>query len=210
MTRKPTVWFVDDLPDNLTKFQRNHAQHFNIELFRDPSAVLRRIHNKEYPDALLCDVFFYDTPDEALHVERKVDELAERLRRTAIDIRVHDHRYAVGITLMENIYHHFGDKKPPFPMYAYTSKGPFLLEQKDWQDISKYGAEVLLKNRVSPEAERTEIVGDIDVKRRENSLIWRSWIGTSTIIWNMVPGLIVGLILLCITLVVGRLLRGTW
>jgi hypothetical protein len=202
MTRKPTVWFVDDLPDNLAKFQRNHSGHFNIELFTDPSAVLRRIHNKEYPDALLCDVFFYDTPDEALHVERKVDELAEQLRRTAKDIHVHDHRYAIGITLMENIYHHFGNKKPRFPMYAYTSKGPFLLEQKDWQDISTYGAEVLLKNRVSPEAERTEIEGDIAIKRRENSLFARSWTGTSKFIWAVVPGLIV--------LVVGRLLRGTW
>jgi CheY-like chemotaxis protein len=88
MTRKPTVWLVDDLPDNLTKFQKNHSEHFHIELFTDPSAVLRRINNKEYPDALLCDVFFYDTPDEALCVERKADELAEQLRRTARDIHV--------------------------------------------------------------------------------------------------------------------------
>lgn len=109
MTRKPTVWFVDDLPDNLTKFQKNHSEHFHIELFTDPSAVLRRINNKEYPDALLCDVFFYDTPDEALYVERKVDELAEQLRRTARDIHVHDHRYAIGITLMENIGRDVGD-----------------------------------------------------------------------------------------------------
>jgi hypothetical protein len=61
MERRPRVWFVDDLRNNLQRFQRDHSDHFDIELFTDRSAVLRRIH---YPDALLCDVFFYDTPDE--------------------------------------------------------------------------------------------------------------------------------------------------
>lgn len=75
---------------------------------------------------------------------------------------------------MENIYNHFDRKPPPFPMYAYTSKGPFLLEQKDWQKISEYGAEVLLKGKVAPQSEVTEIVGDIETSFAKKS--WSAWL----------------------------------
>lgn len=60
MTEKRKVWLVDDLPENLERFRSNHKSHFDIETFSNPGAVLRRINNNEYPDALLCDVFFYD------------------------------------------------------------------------------------------------------------------------------------------------------
>jgi hypothetical protein len=51
-------------------------------------------------------------------------------------------------------------------MYAYTSKGPFLLERKEWKKLSKFGAEILLKNRVSADDVRYEIDGDIFVRKR--------------------------------------------
>jgi hypothetical protein len=54
-------------------------------------------------------------------------------------------------------------------MYAYTTKGPYLLEQKDWRKISEYGGKVLLKGRVSAQSEVTEIVGDIEISRTRNS-----------------------------------------
>jgi len=31
----------------------------------------------------------------------------------------------LGIALMESIHEHFDRQRPPFPMYAYTSKVPF-------------------------------------------------------------------------------------
>lgn len=156
-----TVWFVDDLPRNLRKFEENHRGSFKVETFSKIDEVLDRIHKKDYPDALLCDVFFYDSVEEAERVEAEIEKLAKQLKETAQKIGVHDHRHAAGIQLMKKIYEFFGNKAPPFPMYAYTSKGPFLLEQSEWDNISKYGAEVLLKNRVSPERERLEIKGDI-------------------------------------------------
>src|SRR5215831_15460471 len=69
MSPKYTVWFVDDLPRNRATFETNHGNDFAIETFSKTSDVLARIHDGEYPDALLCDIFFYDTVEEAERVE---------------------------------------------------------------------------------------------------------------------------------------------
>ena len=130
---------------------------------------MRRINNNEYPDALLCDVFFYDSIDVARDVEQKIGKLADQLKQTATDIGANDHTHAVGITLMKGIFEHFGGSHPSFPIYAYTSKGPFLLEQNEWENLSKYGVQILLKNRITPEAEWTEIEGDIAISKRDKN-----------------------------------------
>jgi hypothetical protein len=186
-----TVWFVDDLPRNLRKFEENHKDSFKVETFSKIDAVLDRIHKKDYPDALLCDVFFYDSVEEAERVEAEIEKLAEQLKKTAQKIGVHDHWHAAGIQLMKKIYEFFGNKAPPFPMYAYTSKGPFLLEQSEWDNISTYGAEVLLKNRVSPERERLEIKGDIAIAKSRRS--WLSWgkLRSREFLWNLLPNVVV-------------------
>ena len=87
-------------------------------------------------------------------------------------------------------------------MYAYTSKGPFLLEQSEWENISKYGAEVLLKNRITPEREWTEIEGDIAISKSKNSWWARTNRTVRVIMWALLPGLFY--------LFVGRFLRGAW
>ncbi len=206
MTSNPKVWFVDDLPSNLETFKRNHAEHFDIELFNTPGEVLERILKKEYPEALLCDIFFYDSVEEAEDVEKKIEKLALNLKAVAKQIGANDHTHATGIELMREIYEHFGKKAPPFPMYAYTSKGPFLLEQKEWENISKYGAEVLLKNKVTAESERLEIVGDIAVHKLDNSWFERAKGGSHWLMWALIPGIILTVVSFCIR----RLITGTW
>jgi hypothetical protein len=172
MNANYAVWLVDDLPKNRNDFEKNHATDFNVKTFANPAEVLSRIHKKEYPDALLVDVFFYDSQDQAQKVESEVARLAQELKEKATQLGLSDHKFTAGITLMEEIYKHFDKQPPRFPMYAYTTKGPYLLEQKDWQKISEYGAEVLLKGRVAPQSEATEIIGDIETFRAKNS--WRA------------------------------------
>jgi hypothetical protein len=140
---------------------------------------LSRISNKEYPDALLIDVFFYDTPEQAQKVEEDVEKLADELKQKAAHLGLLDYKFATGITLMENIHRHFKQKPPRFAMYAYTTKGPYLLEQKDWRKISEYGAKVILKGRVTPQSEATEIIGDIEAFRTKNS--WKARFTTLTV-----------------------------
>ena len=169
MAQKPKVWFVDDLPRNRKAFKTHHKGHFSITLFSKPGAVLERIRNREYPDALLCDVFFYETVSEAERIEKQIEQLAKELKKKAMAMNLYDHKHAAGIDLMRRVYEHFqqqGEPRPPFPIYAYTSKGPFLLEQKEWKKISSYGVQVLLKNRVMPDVERMEIEGDIQTASR--------------------------------------------
>ena len=89
MAGKSKVWFVDDLPRNLEKFAKNHAADFDVTTFLSTDAVLKRIVRGDLPDALLCDIFFYDTVQEAERVERKIDALAEQLRDTANEIGGH-------------------------------------------------------------------------------------------------------------------------
>ena len=122
---------------------------------------MKQIVKGKCPDALLCDIFFYNTVTEAERAEKIVDNLSETLKRAATKAKANDHSRTLGIDLMEKIYAHFDRQRPSFPMYAYTSKGPFLLERKEWKKLSQFGAEILLKNRVSADDEEYEIDGDI-------------------------------------------------
>jgi len=138
--------------------------------------------------------FFYDSVEEAERVEAEVEKLAEELKKTAQRLGAYDHRHAAGIQLMKKIYEFFGNKAPRFPMYAYTSKGPFLLEQSEWDNISKYGAEILLKNRVSPERERLEIKGDIVIAKSRRS--WLAWgkLRSREFFWDLWPNAAVAVV----------------
>ena len=138
MKRKWKVWLVDDLPSNLRKFKSNHESHYAIRTFKHPKQVMEQIAQENYPDALLCDVFFYDEVREAKRVEGEIEKLSKALKRAAKKSNANDHSRTLGINLMEDIFEHFNYQRPPFPMYAYTSKGPFLLERKEWKKLSKY------------------------------------------------------------------------
>ena len=109
-----TVWFVDDLPRNLRKFEDNHRDYFKVKTFSKIDEVLDRNHKKDYPDALLCDVFFYDSVEEAEQVEAEIENLAKQLKETAQRNRLLDHRHAVGIQLMKKIYEFFGNNRRHF------------------------------------------------------------------------------------------------
>jgi hypothetical protein len=74
---------------------------------------LKRIRKREYPEALLCDVFFYDTVKEAERVEGEIARLAKELKKSAIEMDLYDHRHAAGIDLMRKIYEHLSMKASP-------------------------------------------------------------------------------------------------
>jgi hypothetical protein len=81
MTSNYRVWLVDDLAKNRHQFEINHASDFDVEKFAKPSDVLSRIVRGEYPDALLIDVFFYDTEEQAEKAEEEVAAIANKLRK---------------------------------------------------------------------------------------------------------------------------------
>lgn len=56
---KPTVWFVDEIPDNLEKFRKNHKDFCNVKTFETIDEAKAELDNQQ-PDALLCDISFFD------------------------------------------------------------------------------------------------------------------------------------------------------
>jgi len=157
------VWFVDDLSANRTRFEKNHGKDFHVRTFNDPDEVFAELMIGNVPDALLIDVFFY-TPDKtAEEVEEVVAKIARDLRGQWFA----DEKYQRGIDLMKRIKAKVADRHlRPFPMYAYTTKGPFLLERQAWHTISESGGKLLLKNVLEPGDERIIIRSDIDQYRQ--------------------------------------------
>ena len=169
MTSKPTVWFVDDLDENLEAFRAKHADRFDVRTFSTPQEVLERLQ-EEAPDALLCDIFFYDTPEQAAAIERKMEDEAERMRSVAREIGAVDEKYQAGIDLIGRVVQKYeGD--PPFPVYAYTSKGPYILDGPSLDRLAACGATVLFKKRISAAGEEMIILNDIAQCKRRSSVL---------------------------------------
>lgn len=199
MTRKPIVWFVDDLDENLEAFRAKHANRFDVTTFSTPQEVLDRLQ-EEAPDALLCDIFFYDTPEQAAAIERKMEEEAERMRGVAREIGATDERYQAGIDLIGKVVQKYeGD--PPFPVYAYTSKGPYILDGPSLDRLAACGASVLFKKRLGASSEEMIILKDIAQCKRRRSVL----LGLST--KNVI---ILAAILGAAVWVIGKLLDYLW
>jgi hypothetical protein len=169
MTRKAQpplkVWLVDDLKSNLGAFVSKHSsEDFLIEPFEEPEHVSNRLAAREYPDALLIDVFFY--PDKTERYPTNTPEEVERLVTAQVqELRgkwFADEHYARGIGLMEEIHEKvLKGELPSFPMFAYTTKAPYLLERHAWQRIHRTDAKVLLKNILEPGDERRFIRDEV-------------------------------------------------
>ncbi len=152
----PTVWIVDDLPANLQGFVNAHGNQFTIRTFESPSQVLTALQT-ESPDVLLCDIYFFDSREEAETAEAEVHRRTEELRDLADRFRLHQ----AGITLIETISRQY-DSRPPFLLYAYTSKGPYLLQGEGFDRISKAGAKWLFKGRFNRETEELIIRNELE------------------------------------------------
>jgi hypothetical protein len=196
MKVKPKIWFVDDLPENLATFENNHEAAFDIETFSAPAQVWERVARDHCPDALLVDVFFYDSLEQARRAESEVAELVDQLQEQVRRSGISEEKYKGGIKLIEQIHHHFRGRTP-FPVYAYTSKGPVLLDKAEWQTLSQCGAKVLLKTRITPESERAQILADIRSFAPQNRSV-AAWLALT------------GILTLCVTLLLGRWIRGNW
>lgn len=195
--KKYRVWFVDDMEVNRTQFAKNHGDHFDVRLFKTPDEVLRALET-ERPDALLCDVYFYPDEREAKRAEEKVHAKAEELRR--LDFELGADKYAAGIALIERVRELFNGS-PPFPLYAYTAKGPYLLHGDGFERLSRSGARWLFKGRYGPETERLMVMRTITEFEQLHD--WRKWLWSH--FWRVV--VLTGLISAVLGVVFDRLTK---
>jgi hypothetical protein len=129
MKTKPTVWYVDDLKSNLDRFATDHKNAFTVRTFDNPQQVMEALKESK-PDALLCDIFFYDTERESQEIEDQVQAKARQLREFARTIGADKESYQAGIKLIESVSSRFKGH-PRFPIYAYTSKAPTFWTELD-------------------------------------------------------------------------------
>lgn len=185
--RRDRVWVVDDREENRRRFKELHGQDFDVEVFETPDDVLRALKERRpRPDALLCDIYFYRDQKQGDEAERLVAEQAKRLE--ALRAQLGAREAEVGIDLIERVRGVYnGD--PPFPIYAYTSKGPYIMQNAGFQRLEELGARWLFKHRYAPETERLRIVGDIwAVQARRN---WRRRLWKSVVAYGA-PGAAIG------------------
>ena len=143
MAQKPTVWFVDDLPSNLDTFCKNHDHEFVIETFSAIEQVLRTALLVEFTlMRSFATCTYFDTVEEAQRAEDKISELIQALKGDARIAGIDNRKHAQGIALMRQLFDRFG-KIPPFSVYVYSSKAPFLFERQEWEEVCEYGGRVL-------------------------------------------------------------------
>jgi CheY-like chemotaxis protein len=180
MRKRYLVWLVDDREENRKDFQRRHGGNFEIELFETPDQVLQAIENGRRPDALLCDVYFFEDPARREQVEAEVMRQVDQLKKTLPQLSLDN---ADGIQLIEDIRTHLAEP-PHFPIYAYTSKGPYLLQNEGFDRLENLDARWLFKGKHSPLAERHRITGDIrEFKDRFNwrKRLWQVAVATGSV-----------------------------
>lgn len=134
---------------NRTTFEKAlDPKYFKTETFSDTDSVLKKIQDgkgKVHPDILLCDIFFYpqgfeeaskkiegDIRDKVEDIRKLGDKLELEIKKIHHD---YDHNHVVGgISLAEAIRKEYLNN-PPFPIFAYTSKGSYLLQTEDFNRI---------------------------------------------------------------------------
>lgn len=204
MKKRPVVWYVDDLPANLDKFSTNHGQAFDIRTFSRPEEV-RAALVESSPDALLCDIFFYDNSTIAEEMETKVQEKAADLRRFGDELGARNESSLAGINLIQTVSAPFRNR---FPIYAYTSKGPYLLDGLSFDRIGNSGAKWLFKGKYGSSTEQVIIQQDIEDFRFKNSFAMRaahySWLSLFG------SGFLGGLVVWFLTEEMPKLLKLIW
>jgi hypothetical protein len=183
---RPKVWLVDDRKENRDEFVARHGSEFDVRTFESPDSLISVISNKERPDALLCDIFFYSDPAQREDVEERITKEAKRIENLAGEL--HADEAADGIGLIQRVRRRFDDD-PPFPIYAYTSKGPYLLHSQSFDRLEELGARWLFKRKYSPQIERHRISRDVKEfqsrdewsPRRMWGVAWRTGLVMATV-----------------------------
>ena len=179
-SRRFRVWLVDDREENRRSFQERHKGAFEIELFETPEEVLQAIEDGRKPDALLCDIYFIEDPTIREETEATVKKQVAGLKENLPHLTLEN---ASGIQLIDDVREHFNES-PHFPIYAYTSKGPYLLQNEGFDRLENLDARWLFKGKYHPSAERHRIMSDIKAfKERFN---WPKRLGQIAITTGLV------------------------
>jgi hypothetical protein len=163
------VWLVDDSDQSRTAFYDGQKHHFDVETFSSPAELLDALRTR-VPDALLCDIYFYDDQAQRDQLEELLRERIAQLREEAAAIAPDTAQR--GLRLLNDIRRQFRGSVP-FPMYAYTSKGPYLLQSDGFQQLEDLEMRWLFKRHLGPSHVRRRLETDVREFRDQHN--WRKW-----------------------------------
>ncbi len=135
-------------------------------------------------------------------MEQRVGEKAEEIRQFGEEIGANKVANQAGIELLQYVSSYY---KNQFPIYAYTSKGPYLLDAIGFDHIGETGARWLFKNKYGANTEQVIIQQDVEEFRDKNSFSRR----TARFFWTAVftSGFLGGVAVWLLTEVIPRLFR---
>lgn len=162
------VWLVDDVPEYRERFKAEQSKHFKVRLFSDPTEVLTALE-KMTPAALLCDIYFYEDANKRTEIEDLVQKQAAKIRKDAS--RLEPEKAQTGIKLIQEIRR----SGATFPIYAYTAKGPYLIESEGFQLLQELDIAWIFKDRSSALANKIRLKRDIQRFKDSNSWTKKAW-----------------------------------
>jgi len=99
-------------------------------------------------------------------MEARVGKKAEELHQFGDEIGANKVANQAGIELLQHASRYYKDQ---FPIYAYTSKGPYLLDAIGFDHIGETGARWLFKNKYGAQTEQVIIQHDVEEFKEKNS-----------------------------------------
>jgi CheY-like chemotaxis protein len=171
------VWLVDDLASNRDDFKTRHQDHFHVQVFSSITTMKEKLDaatRAKKPDAILCDVYFFDEEAEAQAAEDRVAQLRPSLDAMAVELKAEKH--AAGVELIE----YLKPAESKSAVFAFTSKAPYLMHGDGFERIAKAGAAWLFKGKLGAEFERVVIereVRDVRSSKRWRPKWQRAWTG---------------------------------
>jgi hypothetical protein len=103
-------------------------------------------------------------------MESRVQEKAREIRQFGEEIGANAITNQAGVNLIQQVSAHFKSK---FPIYAYTSKGPYLLDNIGFDRVGETGARWLFKGKYGALTEQLIIRQDIEEFQFKNSFTMR-------------------------------------
>src|SRR5262249_51560800 len=182
------VWLVDDSELSRTEFYDGQKHHFDVETFCTPGELLDALRTRA-PDALLCDIYFYDDPAQRDRLEERVRDRVAQLREEAFTMAPDTAQR--GMRLIADVRKEFRGPLP-FPIYAYSSKGPYLLQRDGFQRLEELEARWLFRDQLDAPHVRRRL--EIDIRELRDEHNWRRWMWRAAIRAGLV-GAVVGITL---------------
>lgn len=159
---RPIVWYFDDMPSALDKFEKDHGSAFRFRGFSDPAELMPALMTGqmagETPDILLIDFYSVKRGLPADQVEAANQSIATMIEQEK-ELKKHvDAAWRPGgVEVVETVREFYPASVLPIAMH--TQQGLILLRDDLMRQLEYLNVGWLIKNRFSPATDRMVLAG---------------------------------------------------